>query len=80
VYLGPVEPPAHRGPATPPASGRAQFVCDTRKGFQDAMRDEFVAEVEALTGRLVTAFLSDNHLDPDVGVECFQFAPRVDGA
>jgi uncharacterized protein YbcI len=62
------------------ASGRAQFVRDTRKAFQDAMREEFVAEVEALTGRSVTAFLSDNHLDPDVGVECFQLAPRVDGA
>jgi hypothetical protein len=25
-------------------TGRAQFVRDTRKAFQDAMRDEFVAE------------------------------------
>ena len=53
---------------------------DTRKAFQDAMREEFVAEVEALTGRSVTAFLSDNHIDPDVGVECFQLGPRADGA
>ena len=60
--------------------GRAQFVRDTPKAFQDAMRDEFVAEVEALTGRSVTAFLSDNHIDPDVGIECFQLGPRSDGA
>ena len=62
------------------ALGRAQFVNETRKAFQDAMRDDFVAEVEALTGRPVTAFLSDNHIDPDVAVECFQLAPRADGA
>jgi uncharacterized protein YbcI len=61
-------------------TGRAQFVRDTRKAFQDAMRDEFVAEVEALTGRTVVAFLSDNHIDPDVGIECFQLAPLSDGA
>jgi uncharacterized protein YbcI len=36
--------------------------------------------LEALTGRSVTAFLSDNHIDPDVAVECFQLAPRADGA
>ena len=62
------------------ASGRAQFVRDTRKAFQDAMRDDFVTEIETLTGRSVTAFLSDNHIDPDVGIECFQLAPRADGA
>jgi uncharacterized protein YbcI len=61
-------------------TGRAQFVRDTRKAFQDAMRDEFVAEVEALTGRSVLAFLSDNHIDPDVGIECFQLTPSDDGA
>jgi uncharacterized protein YbcI len=62
------------------ASGRAQFVRDTRKAFQDAMREDFVAEIETLTGRSVTAFLSDNHIDPDVGIECFNLAPRADGA
>ena len=44
------------------------------------MREEFVAEIEALTGRPVTAFLSDNHIDPDVGIECFQLGPGTDGA
>ena len=34
----------------------------------------------AITGRPVTAFLSDNHIDPDVGIECFQLGPRADGA
>ena len=56
------------------ATGRAQFVRENRRAFQDAMRDEYVAEIEKLTGRRVTAFLSDNHIDPDVAIECFQLA------
>jgi hypothetical protein len=39
------------------------------------MREDFTTEIEALTGRRVTAFLSDNHIDPDVAIECFQLAP-----
>jgi uncharacterized protein YbcI len=62
------------------STGRAQFVRDTRKAFQDAMRDEFVAEIGKLTGRRVTAFLSDNHIDPDVAIECFQLAPDGHGS
>ena len=59
-------------------TGRAQFVRDTRKAFQDAMRDEFVAEIEALTGRPVIAFLSDNHIDPDVAIEAFELEAGAD--
>jgi uncharacterized protein YbcI len=62
------------------STGRAQFVRDTRKAFQDAMRDDFVAEIRKLTGRRVTAFLSDNHIDPDVAIECFQLAPEENGS
>ena len=65
-----------RGERKLAATGRSQFVRDTRKAFQDAMRDEFVAEIEALMGRPVIAFLSDNHIDPDVAIECFQLASR----
>jgi uncharacterized protein YbcI len=59
-------------------TGRSQFVRDARRAFQDAMRDEMVADVERLTGRSVIAFLSDNHIDPDVAIECFQLAPAAD--
>jgi hypothetical protein len=41
------------------------------------MRDDLVLEIERLTGRKVTAFLSDNHIDPDVAIECFQ--PEAQG-
>jgi len=58
--------------------GRAGVVRESRRAYQDAMRDEMVAEVEALTGRCVVAFLSDNHVDPDLAVECFQLGARAD--
>ncbi|HEX6621948.1 MAG TPA: Na-translocating system protein MpsC family protein, partial [Solirubrobacteraceae bacterium] len=61
-------------------TGRAHLVRETRKAFQDAMRDEMIRELEALTGRRVVAFMSDNHIDPDLAIECFQLAPDGDGA
>jgi len=58
------------------ASGKGDSVRATRRLFQDAMRDDIVAGVTALTGRAVFAFLSDNHIDPDVAVETILLAPR----
>ena len=57
--------------------GRAQLVLDTRKAYQQTMRDELVAGVEQHTGRRVIAFLSDNHIDPDVAIESFVLEPRA---
>jgi uncharacterized protein YbcI len=54
--------------------GRTELVLSTRKAFQMTMRDDLVAGIEALSGRKVDAFLSDNHLDPDVAVEIFILA------
>jgi uncharacterized protein YbcI len=47
----------------------------TRKTFQDVMGDDLIADVQEITGRTVTAFLSANHVDPDIGVETFVLAP-----
>ncbi len=47
----------------------------TRKTFQDVMGDDLTAGVEEITGRTVIAFLSANHIDPDVAVETFLLAP-----
>jgi uncharacterized protein YbcI len=55
--------------------GRREFVMHTRRAFQEAMRDEVVREIEALTGRKVLAFLSDNHFDPDLAVEALLLEP-----
>lgn len=51
--------------------GQALEVLAMRRAFQNTMRDDMIAAVEALTGRSVEAFLSDNLHDPDVAVEIF---------
>jgi uncharacterized protein YbcI len=35
------------------------------------MAPELKRGIEAITGREVVAFMSDNHLDPDIAVETF---------
>ena len=51
--------------------GQQLEVLAMRRAFQDTMRQELVTAVEALTGRTVEAFLSDNLHEPDVAVEIF---------
>jgi uncharacterized protein YbcI len=51
--------------------GQELEVLAMRRAFQNTMREELVATVEALTGRKVEAFLSDNLYEPDVAVEIF---------
>ena len=58
-------------------SGEERLVLTTRRAFQDAMRTDAIAGVEELTGRKVLAFMSDNHIDPDVAVECFVLEPEA---
>jgi len=60
--------------------GRAEHVLDTRHAYQAVMRDDLIALVEQNVHRKVIAFLSDNHLDPDVAVEFFILEPQHDGA
>jgi hypothetical protein len=38
------------------------------------MREELAGGVAQITGRDVVAFMSANHIDPDVGVEVFILA------
>lgn len=56
-------------------SGREQLVLDTRRAYQSTMRNDLVGAVEELTRRTVIAFMSDNHIDPDVATETFLLAP-----
>ena len=53
------------------SDGHAPIVLHTRGVFQQMMRAELVASVEGLTGRKVAAFMSANHIDPDMAVETF---------
>jgi uncharacterized protein YbcI len=60
------------------ADGRSDLVMKVRKAYQDTMRQEAIAGVQQLTGRTVIAFLSDNHIDPDIAVESFVLDPNTD--
>ena len=62
------------------SNGDAQFVLDMRHRFQLAMRDDLVAAVERLSERKVIAFMSDNHIDPDMAVEIFVLEPQAETA
>jgi hypothetical protein len=39
------------------------------------MRGDLVAAVEGLTRRRVIAFMSDNHIEPDIATESFLLEP-----
>ena len=60
------------------ASGQADTVLTTRRKFQSAMGGELVAVVEAALGRRVSAFISNNHVDPDLAVELLVLEPLAD--
>jgi uncharacterized protein YbcI len=51
--------------------GKGEFVLGMRHEFQKTMREDLTAAVELLTERKVIAFMSDNHIDPDMAVESF---------
>jgi uncharacterized protein YbcI len=59
------------------AYGRTELVLRVRKSFQEIMRADLIAGVETLSGRTVSAFFSDNTLDPDVAVQLFLLAPQA---
>jgi uncharacterized protein YbcI len=50
------------------------LVLSMRKAFQGTMRTELINGVEEVLGRKVVAFMSDNHIDPDIAVEIFVLA------
>lgn len=56
-------------------NGEVDTVCNMRRTFQSTMREDLVATVEEHTGREVVAFMSDNHIEPDMAVEVFVLEP-----
>ena len=59
--------------------GKQDFVLETRRAYQLTMREDYTAGIEEITGRVVIAFLSANHIDPDMAIESFALAPQDDG-
>jgi hypothetical protein len=50
-------------------------VLDKPFAFQDTMQADAITAVQELTGRRVVAFMSNNHIDPDLAVEVFILEP-----
>jgi uncharacterized protein YbcI len=55
--------------------GKAEVVLHTRRAFQDTIQADAISAVEELSGRRVVAFMSNNHIDPDLAVELFILEP-----
>jgi uncharacterized protein YbcI len=64
-----------RGERSLHAAGSADIVIQTRARYQAAMRADYIAAIETLTERKVVAFMSANHLDPDMAAELFVLQP-----
>jgi len=56
---------------------RHTVVQETRSAFQAAMQDRFINEVQRLSGRRVTLFISNSHVGPDLEIELFVLAPAA---
>jgi uncharacterized protein YbcI len=56
-------------------AGFGEDVMLTRRRLQEAMRPEATKMIEDIMGRSVVGFMSDNHANPDLGVEVFILEP-----
>ena len=52
-------------------SGNGPAVTNMRHLLQETMQADFNAAVQRLTGRQVVAFISGNHIEPDMAAEVF---------
>jgi uncharacterized protein YbcI len=59
-------------------NGKAARVLEVRHDYQLVMKNDLVDAVETVLDRKVIAFMSDNHLDPDLAVEVFILEPTRD--
>lgn len=60
------------------ANGHEDAVLATRKRYQAVMRSDLEQVISRHLRRRVVAFMSDNHVDPDVAVETFMLEPDGD--
>lgn len=61
-------------------AGSGDHVSETRKKFQDAVKEEFVEVVERITGRTVRVFLSQVDVEANLALEFFIFAEVGSGS
>ena len=55
--------------------GRTEEVLTARRAMQEVIGPEACQLVEEVSGRKVLAFMSENHIDPDLSVELFVLEP-----
>lgn len=58
--------------------GQGDTVVAMRKTYQRTMASVLIEGIERITCRQVVAFLSDNHIEPDIAIESFVLARRTD--
>jgi uncharacterized protein YbcI len=61
------------------AYGRPEAVLSIRHAYQECMAQEAIGIVEELSGRRVAAFMSNNHIEPDLAVEIFVLKQSSNG-
>ena len=66
-----------RGERTLVENGHAARVMQLRHDFQNVMEKDLVELVERQLERNVVAFMSQNHIDPDLAVEIFVLEPAA---
>jgi uncharacterized protein YbcI len=64
-----------KGERTLVEGGRVDRVLQLRREYQTLMRDDLVRIVERQLDRTVIAFMSENHIDPDLAAEVFVLEP-----
>jgi uncharacterized protein YbcI len=60
------------------AAGHEAEVRALRSAYQQTMREDLEERVSEITGREIAAFMSTNHIDPDIAVEIFVYGPPTD--
>jgi uncharacterized protein YbcI len=61
------------------ADGKEDVVLGMRQHFERTMHADLVTAVEQLTGCTLVAFMSDNHVQPDIAAELFVLDRPVPG-
>jgi len=60
------------------ANGEGDFVLEMRERLQLTMRKALIDAIEMLVQRKVIAFMSADHLEPDMAAEIFVLEPRAE--
>jgi uncharacterized protein YbcI len=64
-----------KGEQTLAQAGKGEIVLQSRRAFQEAFQADAIASVQEISHRRVAAFMSNNHIDPDLAVEIFVLEP-----